>query len=459
MYEEPVHIPDPGGPKPADDTGVAAPALMHGMQQMYSMTPDPARLKLSSQRVILHNTDPRQTHIMFDRWKNGIVLLPGQKREVEMAVDELAELRSKGRANRGVYMSGPKIGQPLPPHPVQIIDIPDEPVRDNRDPEEPVSMSAAPGFEPGPVELGPAAGDVMHNVVTTPAEPTSPAESSKIEPTFEIRRIPVTAILADPSIQQREGGTSAHVVEEYVEAMRGGDEFPPIVVFSNDGVQYHLADGFHRLGASRLVQREEIECEIHAGDWEDALLFACGANSDHGLRRTCSDQRKAVSCLLRHPKWSARSDREIARVCKVSHTLVGKVRRQHLETPFTDAGQPVNTVAPDRRRIVQRGGKRYGMKTAGIGKTTPRSKKARPAPTLNSRSWSRSTPQARKAFVREVGPHEIEAVIDAVEPSRALRRFESIEQAWNGATDPERLAFARKHHDEIKTLGWQQGWR
>jgi hypothetical protein len=282
---------------------------------------------------------------------------------------------------------------------------------------------------------------------------------SKIEPTFEIRRIPVTAILADPSIQQREGGTSAHVVEEYVEAMRGGDEFPPIVVFSNDGVQYHLADGFHRLGASRLVQREEIECEIHAGDWEDALLFACGANSDHGLRRTCSDQRKAVSCLLRHPKWSARSDREIARVCKVSHTLVGKVRRQHLETPFTDAGQPVNTVAPDRRRIVQRGGKRYGMKTAGIGKTTPRSKKARPAPTLNSRSWSRSTPQARKAFVREVGPHEIEAVINAVEPSRALRRFESIEQAWNGATDPERLAFARKHHDEIKTLGWQQGWR
>jgi hypothetical protein len=138
------------------------------------------------------------------------VLLPGQKREVEMAVDELAELRSKGRANRGVYMSGPKIGQPLPPHPVQIIDIPDEPVRDNRDPEEPVSMSAAPGFEPGPVELGPAAGDVMHNVVTTPAETTSPAESSKIEPTFEIRRIPVTAILADPSIlpaRRRDLGT------------------------------------------------------------------------------------------------------------------------------------------------------------------------------------------------------------------------------------------------------------
>ena len=64
----------------------------------------------------------------------------------------------------------------------------------------------------------------------------------------------------------------------------------------------------------------------------------------------------------------------------------------------------------------------------------------------------------REAFVKEVGPTDIESVINAVEPSRALRRFESIEQAWNGATDPERLAFARKHHDEIKTLGWPQVW-
>jgi hypothetical protein len=39
-----------------------------------------------------------------------------------MVVGEIAELRAKGRAGRGVYMSGPKIGQPLPQHPVQIID-------------------------------------------------------------------------------------------------------------------------------------------------------------------------------------------------------------------------------------------------------------------------------------------------------------------------------------------------
>jgi hypothetical protein len=99
MHEGPVHIPDPGGPKPPDNTGIAAPALMDGMQQMDSMTPDPARLKLSSQRGDPAQHRPRQTHTMFDRWKNGVVLLPGQKREVEMAVDEVArpKMCCKGR--------------------------------------------------------------------------------------------------------------------------------------------------------------------------------------------------------------------------------------------------------------------------------------------------------------------------------------------------------------------------
>ena len=78
---------------------------------------------------------------------------------------------------------------------------------------------------------------------------------------------------------------------------------------------------------------------------------------------------------------------------------------------------------------------------------------------MDPRAWLLATPHDHEAFVKEVGPTDIESVINAVEPSRALRRFETIEQAWNGAPDPERLAFARKHHDEIKTLGWPQGWR
>jgi hypothetical protein len=61
---------------------------------------------------------------------------------------------------------------------VKIIGIPDEPVRDNRDPEEPARVTPAPSFEPGPVELGPSASSAVQNVVTTQAEPTLPTESS-----------------------------------------------------------------------------------------------------------------------------------------------------------------------------------------------------------------------------------------------------------------------------------------
>jgi hypothetical protein len=116
---------------------------------------------------------------------------------------------------------------------------------------------------------------------------------------FEVRSISLSAIVVDPSIQQREGGTSAEQVAEYARAMRNGDEFPPPVVFSNDDAHYYLADGFHLLDANGLAQHgQEVCCEIHPGDREDALLFACGANADHGLPRTCADRKKAVLCLL-----------------------------------------------------------------------------------------------------------------------------------------------------------------
>jgi hypothetical protein len=50
--------------------------------------------------VILHNTDQDQTRIFQDRLRNGIVLLPGQKREIDMLVEEIARLRYLGRSDR-----------------------------------------------------------------------------------------------------------------------------------------------------------------------------------------------------------------------------------------------------------------------------------------------------------------------------------------------------------------------
>jgi hypothetical protein len=168
---------------------------------------------------------------------------------------------------------------------------------------------------------------------------------------WQVRRIPLNAIQADPTVQQRAAGISQDVVDEYAEAMRNGIELTAIDVFGNDDGPFHLGDGFHRLEAHRSAHPDvkDIECKVHPGDRDDALLFACGANAQHGLRRSRSDKLKAVTTLIRSERWSGWSDREIARQCAVSHTYVAAVRSEHLAT-FPDAHPEQAAAAKTPRR-------------------------------------------------------------------------------------------------------------
>jgi hypothetical protein len=52
------------------------------------------------------------------------------------------------------------------------------------------------------------------------------------------RRVPLAAIVVDPRIQQRSAGLSQKVTDEYSQAMSEGNEFPPLVVFSSDGIRF-----------------------------------------------------------------------------------------------------------------------------------------------------------------------------------------------------------------------------
>lgn len=231
---------------------------------------------------------------------------------------------------------------------------------------------------------------------------------------WQVRRIPLDAIQVDPTVQQRAAGTSQDVVDEYAEAMRNGVAFPPIDVFGNDDGPFHVGDGFHRLKAHLLAHPDvkDIECRVHRGDRDDALLFACGANAEHGLRRSRSDKVKAVSTLIGSERCSGWSDREIARQCGVSHPFVAAVRRE-LET-FPDAGAEQaaaaettpapNTAAPVRRRTVRRGGRRYNMDTAriGRGRSHPQDEVAKLKRALErfQRTLSAASERARNTFVQ-----------------------------------------------------------
>jgi ParB-like nuclease domain len=240
----------------------------------------------------------------------------------------------------------------------------------------------------------------------------------------EVRRIPFDAIHADPDVQQRAAGTSQDVVDEYVEAMRNGVEFPPIDVFGNGDGPYYLGNGFHRLKARQLAHPDvkDIECKIHPGNRDDAVLFACGANAQHGLPRSRADKLKAIKTLILSERWSGWSDREIARQCTVSHTYVAAVRCEHLAT-FPDAHPEQaaaaetppapNAAAPVRRRTVSRGGRRYNMRTARIG-------------------GGRSQPQDEVAKLK--------------------RAFERFQRALSGASEPARKTFVEHCREDIMAL-------
>lgn len=142
-----------------------------------------------------------------------------------------------------------------------------------------------------------------------------------------IQEIQLSAINRDTNNQMRDG-IRDDVVDEYATAMRDGATFPPVVVFSDGGNRYHLADGFHRVEAARAAGIDVIRADVRDGDQRAARLYAAGANATHGLRRTNADKRRSVMALLEDDEWSAMSDREIARHCGVTHPFVGKLRAE-----------------------------------------------------------------------------------------------------------------------------------
>ena len=138
-------------------------------------------------------------------------------------------------------------------------------------------------------------------------------------------------IRCDAGTQSR-AAINEEVVSEYAERMLDGEKFPPVVVFF-DGNQYYLADGFHRFMAAHRNEFLDFECTVLQGTRTDALKHSLGANVGHGLRRTNADKRRAVELAL--AEWPQLSDREIARICAVHHTLAGSVRREQVAESAT----------------------------------------------------------------------------------------------------------------------------
>lgn len=133
---------------------------------------------------------------------------------------------------------------------------------------------------------------------------------------------------------RRDGGTQPRAklledaIKDYAADMQKGDVFRPITVFF-DGVDYWLADGFHRVEATlRLEPDGSIEAEVHQGTIVDAQWYSYSVNKTHGLRRTNEDKARAVRAALVHPHSLNQSDAAIAEHIGVHRDTVMRYRQE-----------------------------------------------------------------------------------------------------------------------------------
>ncbi len=184
-----------------------------------------------------------------------------------------------------------------------------------------------------------------------------PAVTISLHDHPQCRALPLDAITLNEQLCSRADGLRQDVIDEYREALKGGDTFPAVTVFF-DGTQYYLVDGYHRYYTYRLEHLEMIEAEIHQGSLRDALLCSAATNQKHGMRRTNADKWRAVQILLEDAEWRTWSDNAIAKHCGVAQSFVANVRAS-LHSELSERST---------RTYRNKYGNRSTMQTGNIGK-------------------------------------------------------------------------------------------
>jgi len=141
---------------------------------------------------------------------------------------------------------------------------------------------------------------------------------------FTLKTISLDAINITGGTQSRLKIDEAYV-EEILGKMKEDTEYQPVTAFF-DGKEYWLADGFHRYHATRKNGKASIKCNVTHGLLRDAILYSKSANNRHGLPPTLQDKLHNAKELIEDFEWGEWSNREIGRICDVSHVTVAKLR-------------------------------------------------------------------------------------------------------------------------------------
>lgn len=236
-----------------------------------------------------------------------------------------------------------------------------------------------------------------------------------------VRSIKVEGIILDPEIQPRVQMLQS-TIDDYAEALKAGRPLPPVVIFRDDIGAMRVADGFNRVMAHKTAGLLTIEAEVHKGCKRDAILYAVGANSEHGQRRTNADKRNAAMRLLDDAEWSQWSDVRIAEQCAVSHQYIGKLRSESCN----------NSKSTNGHERIGRDGRTQN--TANIGKLATVNGHAAPDPPDVAMARARGAIPA--TAVVEV--HEPTEMTDLADTAEAIA--EEAAQAADALSDDDWLA-------------------
>lgn len=153
---------------------------------------------------------------------------------------------------------------------------------------------------------------------------------------------------------QVRGITVEEVVEDYADAMKRGEKFPPVIVYT-DGVKNYLADGFHRVMAASHAGKTSIEADVREGTFAEAKRFAASANAKNGLRMTNAMKRNCLSSVMddRAILWGEGvfpSAEILAETCGCGTTMAQEFLTEWYRTNLPTAGR-LNTPPPVRKVI------------------------------------------------------------------------------------------------------------
>jgi len=161
---------------------------------------------------------------------------------------------------------------------------------------------------------------------------TANAEDNKTparDQAMENKSLPIESLISDEKYQFREI-EDPEAIKDLSFAYKKGEVTAPIEVVATEDSQYIIVDGNHRYKGAKVAGLEYVDCIVVAhGSTHDAFKLSLGANNNNkALRRSYKDMRKAVHAAINCKEFRDLSNRKIADICKVSSSLVDKIKKE-----------------------------------------------------------------------------------------------------------------------------------